>query len=144
LFTYVPCSFLGGPFLFHRATLLDILVAKIPSDRVHFNKRLASYSESGQSANTPGEVTLHFTDGATAVADVLVGCDGIKSVIRRQMYTSVALETGASAEEYAEKYGEAAWSGILAYRSPIPAEALRNVNPNHWVFKSPHAVSISL
>jgi 2-polyprenyl-6-methoxyphenol hydroxylase-like FAD-dependent oxidoreductase len=130
---------LGGPLLFHRATLLDILVAGIPPDRVHFKKRLSSYSE-----DSSGEVTLHFADGTTATADILVGCDGIRSSVRRHMYTTFASDTGISLEECVDKYVEPAWSGTVAYRTLIPTEELRKVNPEHFVFKGPHVVRLWL
>ncbi|KAJ3527323.1 hypothetical protein NM208_g10755 [Fusarium decemcellulare] len=60
----------------HRKELLDIMTSFIPIEKVHFNKRLASV-EQGLAA-----VTLKFSDGTTAEADILAGADGIKSTIR--------------------------------------------------------------
>ena len=125
---------------FHRAKLLDILVSKIPKDKVRFGKRLVSYDQLPPSGSLGERIVLHFADNTSAEADLLVGCDGIKSAVRRCMYTNYAKEVGASLEEYAEKYIEPAWSGSLAYRALISAEGLRMINPDHSVFRGPQQV----
>ena len=138
---------LGGKVFFHRAALLDILVSSIPKDKVHFGKRLASYErvQVGEGhLSLHEEIILHFTDGTSARTDVLVGCDGIKSAVRRQMYTTYASEIGAPIDEYVEKYVEPAWSGSVAYRSLIPVEELRRVSPDNSIFKSPQMVSMDI
>jgi salicylate hydroxylase len=134
----IPYHSVGGRLFLHRAKLLDVLVDHLPSDYVHFNKRLISFPN-----DTEG-VTLHFADGMKAITDILVGCDGIKSFVRRQMYTETASETGASIEEYLDKYIEPAWTGTRAYRTLIPVEQLEKVNPEHSCLKAPMVVSLSL
>ena len=47
-----------------------------------YNKRLATVRE------TETEVTATFTDGTTATGDVLFGCDGIRSAVRRSVFPS--------------------------------------------------------
>jgi salicylate hydroxylase len=61
----------------HRAAFLDALVSHIDPARTHFDKRCIRLSSEG------GATILHFKDGSTARADVVVGADGIKSVVRR-------------------------------------------------------------
>ena len=62
----------------HRAAFLDELVALIPRENVSFNHRVVAIDDLG----TEG-VRIHFEHGATATADAAVGCDGIKSRVRR-------------------------------------------------------------
>ncbi|KAJ5690174.1 hypothetical protein N7462_004566 [Penicillium macrosclerotiorum] len=62
-----------------RTDVVDVLLeavqqAKIP---IHFNKRLTSIEESAK------EVKVTFSDGSTDAADMLFGCDGIHSYVRR-------------------------------------------------------------
>jgi 2-polyprenyl-6-methoxyphenol hydroxylase-like FAD-dependent oxidoreductase len=45
--------------------------------RIHYGTKLIRVDEH------PGGVTAHFTDGTNATADVLVGADGVHSVVRR-------------------------------------------------------------
>ncbi|KIP03927.1 hypothetical protein PHLGIDRAFT_495217 [Phlebiopsis gigantea 11061_1 CR5-6] len=64
---------------FHRAVLVDALSKHIPAGRKHFHKRCVSISQ--PSSNEP--VTIRFVDGTTASADVVLGTDGLKSIVRR-------------------------------------------------------------
>lgn len=100
---------------FHRADFLDVLVGKLPVGVACFGKRLASYS-SHLSSET---VDLHFVDGTTASCDVLVGCDGIKSAVRKRMFEGVA-----EAERRPEmlQYIDPVWTGEILYRCLIPSE----------------------
>jgi salicylate hydroxylase/6-hydroxynicotinate 3-monooxygenase len=70
-------SAFGAPYLcMHRAELHDALLSVLPADIIHLNKKLVGLD---QRAN---QVTLTFADGTTAVADAVIGADGIHSVVR--------------------------------------------------------------
>lgn len=60
----------------HRADLVGVLAAALGDDRVRTGHRLASFEDVGD------EVVLRFENGAEERADVLVGADGIHSVVR--------------------------------------------------------------
>src|SRR5262245_32685349 len=67
----------GAPYFhFHRADLLAVLVAGLPADRVHTDKRCTGVTQQADSA------TAHFEDGTSIGADVVVGADGIHSAVR--------------------------------------------------------------
>jgi 2-polyprenyl-6-methoxyphenol hydroxylase-like FAD-dependent oxidoreductase len=61
----------------NRQTLREILVAGI-GDRVHFGRELVDFDQ------TADGVRLRFADGSGSGADVLVGADGVNSVVRRR------------------------------------------------------------
>jgi 2-polyprenyl-6-methoxyphenol hydroxylase-like FAD-dependent oxidoreductase len=61
-----------------RITLRRILLAGLV-DTVKFKKRFLRYEEAGD-----GSITIHFEDGSTAQADLLVAADGINSGVRKQ------------------------------------------------------------
>lgn len=63
----------------HRAHLLDALKEGIPESILHTGKKLASLNYTGS------EYELTFEDGSTATATVVIGCDGIKSVVREHL-----------------------------------------------------------
>lgn len=69
--------------LLHRAHLLDSLKERVPESCFNLGKRLASIDRSASPGAAP--YTLHFEDGSTATADIVIGCDGIKSKVRRDM-----------------------------------------------------------
>ncbi|KAM0755661.1 FAD/NAD(P)-binding domain-containing protein [Meredithblackwellia eburnea MCA 4105] len=96
----------------HRAELLDIMVKKVPSSVAHFGKRLISYSQDG--AGSP--ITLSFEDGTTHVCDVLVGGDGVKSVVRDQLYAN---EKGVDASPR--------YTGTTAARGILPMETVQKI-----------------
>ena len=95
-----------------------MIVKQFPMDVAHFRKRLATYSELAD-----GTTALDFTDGTSTTCDVLLGCDGIRSAVRRKMYEQEAIRQG-NAELL--KYIEPVFSGSVMYRTLLPAELLTN------------------
>jgi salicylate hydroxylase len=70
-----------------RSDLLEGLLSLVPEGIVKFGKRLVTVEESSPTDNVakPGSISLTFKDGSTATADVLIGCDGVHSVIRKYL-----------------------------------------------------------
>ena len=79
-----------------------------------------------------GEVTLIFEDGKTTTCDLLVGADGLKSVVRKQF-----VKSGTSDESS----GDPVWSGSFAYRCMINSDIVSQRVPDHHAFKTPVIVS---
>tara|TARA_Y100001970_G_C14255873_1_gene875322 strand:- start:6121 stop:7305 length:1185 start_codon:yes stop_codon:yes gene_type:complete len=79
----------------HRADLHEILanaVQKMKKGLVHLDKKAKGYTEKDDG------VELHFEDGSISKGDILIGADGVKSVIRDQVAGAVkAIYTGDSA-----------------------------------------------
>lgn len=89
----------------HRAQFLDELVRLLPADRAVFAKSLESIRDvEGQ------PVEMRFADGTTATADVVVGCDGIKSRVRQHI---VGRDHPSAFPSYSYKY---------AYRAMVPMQ----------------------
>ncbi|WBB62175.1 FAD-dependent monooxygenase [Streptomyces sp. WMMC500] len=59
--------------------LYDLLLARLPQERIRLGRRL-----SGFTGRADG-VELEFADGGTATADVLVGADGVRSLVRSRL-----------------------------------------------------------
>jgi 2-polyprenyl-6-methoxyphenol hydroxylase-like FAD-dependent oxidoreductase len=70
----------SGSHAVSRVTLRQILLAGL-GDAVHFGKEFVSYAVDGDGT----QVTAHFTDGTSVTGDVLVGADGGRSRVRRQL-----------------------------------------------------------
>lgn len=111
---------LDGCIRFHRAHFLDVFVDQLPAGIAHFGKRVVSYEK-----REGGEIGLAFADGTDAVCDLLVGCDGIKSVVRSQMLRTKAAE---DAKPGLLELIEPKWTGTIAYRGLIPATVLPTVD----------------
>ena len=90
-----------GMYTVHRADLLDAVKGAVPAGAVRLGKRLDRFAVSATG------VSLTFADGERAEADVLVGADGIHSVIR------AALTEPAPPVH----------SGMCAFRALVPAAA---------------------
>ncbi|KAI5123693.1 hypothetical protein M0805_001721 [Coniferiporia weirii] len=135
-----------GCIRFHRAQFLDAFVNHLPDGVTSFGKRLTKYTTNDSS----GEVSLEFADGSSASCDVLIGCDGVKSVIRKYVYEALAEEKGPEVLSFIEPV----WTGTIAYRGLIPADqfspskdggphrALKD--PIMYCGKNKHVVSYSI
>ena len=69
--------------LIHRGHLLEALKEFLPSELLHYQKHLSSIKRNTN--DDPAPYTIHFSDGATANADIIIGADGIKSKVRREI-----------------------------------------------------------
>ncbi|KIP05116.1 hypothetical protein PHLGIDRAFT_108689 [Phlebiopsis gigantea 11061_1 CR5-6] len=99
---------------YHRAHFLDTLLARIPETVPHLGKRLISYSH----GDPTGSIKLKFADGTSATCDILIGCDGIKSTVRRIMFQDLA----DKGQPEMIKFIEPVWTGEVVYRALIPME----------------------
>ena len=73
----MPESLFGAPYLcMHRADLHEALLSAIPAEIVHLDKKLVGLDQH------PGQVTLRFADGTRALADAVIGADGVHSLVR--------------------------------------------------------------
>ncbi|KAG2413051.1 hypothetical protein HFD88_010610 [Aspergillus terreus] len=97
----------SGQTTVRRADFLDALVTLIPPGVAHFGKRLERLVE------TSTGVDMTFEDGTTATADVVVGCDGIKSKVK---------ESILPAEEYARTLPQ--YSGMYGYRAVLDMDTM--------------------
>lgn len=60
------------------------MVKKLPTSVARFGKRLVSYTV--DESKPSSAITISFTDGTSETCDVLVGGDGVKSVVRNLLF----------------------------------------------------------
>ena len=65
----------------HRARLQKILFEALPPNTVHFGKKYISHE------NVDGKIQINFSDN-NLEADVLLGADGINSLVRKNLFPS--------------------------------------------------------
>ncbi|KAL5095521.1 hypothetical protein Trisim1_000292 [Trichoderma cf. simile WF8] len=90
-----------------RSQFLLGMVSLLPDNVAKFGKQLVSYDDND--ANS--KVVLHFADGTTAEADVVLGCDGIHSTTRKTLLGAHHPATRPS------------YTHTVAYRTMVPIDA---------------------
>lgn len=85
----------------HRGEFLNILLEAIDGNQLHAGKRCVDVTDDGD------QIRLDFADGSAEVADVVIGADGIHSIVRALHYDD-----------------QPVFSGIVIYRGLIPMERL--------------------
>jgi salicylate hydroxylase len=93
----------------HRAHFLDELVKLVEPHRAHFGKRVIKIIESGGS----DPIVLQFDDGTSAETDIVIGADGIHSMVRK--YILGPEHPAASA----------LFTGLVIYRAIVPIEVAK-------------------
>lgn len=66
--------------MFARAEFYEVLLSKIPAEKIHFSKKVMSLEQ-----NKEG-VMIRCADGTTYHGDILVGADGAHSGVRQALY----------------------------------------------------------
>lgn len=105
----------GAPmYNIHRADLVQILSDAVPAESKRLGARCVAVSQDARG------VEAKLANGETVRGDLLVGCDGIHSVVRQHL-------RGQEQKHFAN---------ILMWRSLIPAERLEGLNleerGNYW------------
>jgi salicylate hydroxylase len=95
-------EFAAPYFGIHRADLQKILSGKHGGERLHLGHRLEKLVESREG------VSLEFSNGHKAMADIVIGADGVRSAVRRYVAGSV----------------QPRYSRTSAFRGIVPIEAL--------------------
>lgn len=86
--------------LIHRGDFIDALIGVLSPDMVHLGHKLSRITDNGDSS------TVTFENGTSVTADLVVGADGIRSVVREQLFSD---QQPVFAHEH-------------AYRVVVPAE----------------------
>ncbi|CAL1373936.1 unnamed protein product [Linum trigynum] len=81
-----------GPRPIHRKALLEALAGELPPNSIRFSSHLASIETGADSL-----AVVHLKDGTTIKSKVLIGCDGLHSVVAQWLDLSAPVHSGRSA-----------------------------------------------
>jgi len=109
----------GAPLCsFQRADLLSVLAAPLPDRAIRLDARCVAIE--------PGEASAaaHFADGSTIEADIVVGADGIHSLVRTSLF-------GADSPRF---------TGCMCWRGLVPVERIPPglIEPSSLNWMGPH------
>ena len=132
-------------YSFFRADLQRVLLEHLlPKNKVHLNKRLVSYR---QLLDGSEAIEILFDDGSSALCDVLLGCDGIRSRVRENMYTQLADQAQAKGknDEASKLRSHIApvFSGEIVYRCLVRKDTLPEGVAEHPAFNTPDLIIVS-
>jgi salicylate hydroxylase len=97
----------GAPYYtVHRADLLKTIVDAIPPGIINFSHQLTELIESDDS------IELIWANGGRTKADIVIGCDGIRSQVRTAIWGPE----------------EARFSGTVVYRGLLDAKSVEHLN----------------
>ncbi|KAK1592094.1 hypothetical protein Q3G72_019401 [Acer saccharum] len=97
---YAPCKIKGvGPRSVHRNKLLQALADELPKGRIQFSSKLAKIEtyQAQEAGSTNNMVTLRMEDGTIIKTKLLIGCDGVHSVVARWLGLAAPVHSGRSA-----------------------------------------------
>jgi salicylate hydroxylase len=115
----------GAPYYtFHRADLLDALASGLDPSTIHLGHRLTGIEEQSD------RISLTFDDGAKIEAGIVIGADGVRSVIRQALY-------GDDNPSYT---GQMVWRALLK-GSDVPKEVLEPTGHIQWVGPGCHLLA---
>jgi salicylate hydroxylase len=107
----------------HRADLHAILAKDIPADQAKLGVSCTGMSQNGTMA------VAHFSDGSQFEADLIVGADGVRSVIRESLW----------GKEDAQYTGHICWRALVAVdKHPLP---FVSPDSNFWMGPKGHVVT---
>jgi salicylate hydroxylase len=115
----------GAPYYsFHRADLLDALASGLDQKTIHLGHRLTALEERDD------RIVLDFANGNRVEREVVIGADGVRSVIRQALY----------GEDNPTYTGQMVWRALLN-ASGVPQEVLEPTGHIQWVGPGCHLLA---
>jgi len=109
-----------------RSAMLDALVEILPPGIAHLNKRCISVQPGSPDGSQ--KATIKFADGSEYQADLVVGCDGVKSVVRKAVAEPDRNEKNVNGAVTRTRY-----MNTNVYRGLVPFDKLKSVRAEDMI-----------
>ncbi|XP_026430250.1 monooxygenase 2-like isoform X2 [Papaver somniferum] len=86
-----------GLMTVHRRALLQALLEELPTDTVRFSSKLISIEKTKARQGNDSLVIIHLEDGTTIHTKVLIGCDGVHSLVSKWLGLKDVVNSGRCA-----------------------------------------------
>lgn len=130
-----------GNILFSRPEFHSLLLSKIPTNRIHYNKKVTSVEQ------TETHALIRCADGQTHEGDILIGADGAYSAVRTSIYNELKKDNKLPANDIQEmNVGYACIVGTTTALSTEKYPCLKDETSNFAVCIAdgkPHSVRFS-
>jgi salicylate hydroxylase len=118
----------GAPYcVFHRADLLNVLADALDPATVHLDHRVTAIEEHESG------ITLHFANGTVHETDILIGADGVRSVVRQALY----------GDDHPTYTGQMVWRALVDGNA-VPPEILEPTGHIQWTGPGCHVLGYYL
>ncbi|XP_042481662.1 monooxygenase 2-like [Macadamia integrifolia] len=87
----------SGPIPVHRRSLLETLAGELPSGTIRFSSKLTSIRTAAIDDEASSGAIVSLDDGTVIKAKVLIGCDGLHSVVARWLGLKEPVKANRSA-----------------------------------------------
>ncbi|XP_064967977.1 monooxygenase 2-like [Musa acuminata AAA Group] len=121
----------------HRKDLLETLAEELKPGTIRFSSKITSIDQDASSSAT----AVHLDDGSVVKAKVLIGCDGVHSVVARWLGLSEPVHSGRSAVRglavFPEGHGLKNGAAQYVIDDKRAGFALLNSNDLYWFITHP-------
>lgn len=105
-----------------RSEILEEWGKLVPPEKIKFNKTVETVLEPGDEGYNPDEdakwkILLKFTDGTVDTADIVIGCDGIRSKLRNHVQSHLDPSSSSGPGRAVPKAG---YTHKFCYRALVP------------------------
>ncbi|PKI41667.1 hypothetical protein CRG98_037974 [Punica granatum] len=126
-----------GPRPVHRKALLQALADELPSDTIRFSSKLTSIESEVEDGNRIS--VLGLEDGTIIKAKVVIGCDGVHSMVARRLKLNAPVHSGRCAVRGLSVYPEGHGRGCCTVQQYVDVSKRAgfvplNDNEIYWFF----------